>query len=759
MSYENIPDELKNEARWCVWKREQRNGKDTKVPYNPYTGFHARSNDISTFSDFETACGAFEKGGYTGLGIGMFNGFAAIDIDHCIENGEPSDVAKDIIEKMDSYTEISPSGKGIRIICKVNNFNYDTTKYKQNNHKIGLECYVAGSTNKYVTITGDHYKNCKVMDCAEQLQYVLERYMKKEPGTSLQKIQKALQSSNTQNISNAELIDACLKKDHRFNQYWHGKFQGSNESVNDFILIAKLLKCLNNDIEETIRYFKLSPYALNKDLNHKEKLERSDYLKRTINAVLAGKKSGDQLNPQTADLTQQGAAIRFSNTYADTLCHNGSWGWITWDGCKWIPNDTPAAKRAYMTLADTYKSEGQEAKIKAIESGLGGDYAETLSKFATGMRRDTFMTGCLNMASAWMQRDTTVFDNNAYDLNTPGGLINLKTGEIRPHDPKALCTKITKCTPADIKSNRWYDFIRWLTCGDEALARYLQYIAGMIAIGRVTQESLIVSWGAGANGKSTFFNVLQQILGDYAGSIAPEKLMAQNHQSQELTALASVFGKRLVIAAESEEGQRLSPSIVKRLASTDAIQAKMLYRDPFTFIPSHTLVFCTNHLPKVGSLDHGTWRRLIVVPFRATVNPGKEIKNLADELCKHEGGAIMQWIIEGARMFVENSGSLPESPAAVTEATEQYRASNNWLKNFISDRCENGQHSPVPSRALYEEYKIWAKDSGEYVRSASEFSNTLENEGYRKHKERNGIMWYGLRLKTYPYYTSSSRAD
>lgn len=165
MNYNNIPATLKENALWCVWKYEEHG----KVPYNPNTGNHARTNDTSTFADFETALTVFENGGYDGLGLGIFGSIGAIDIDHCIEEGEFSNMAHDIIDRMNSYTEISPSGNGIRIIFTVNGFEYDKERYYINNQKKGLEVYVAGATIKFVTITGERINESHIIDCTEKL--------------------------------------------------------------------------------------------------------------------------------------------------------------------------------------------------------------------------------------------------------------------------------------------------------------------------------------------------------------------------------------------------------------------------------------------------------------------------------------------------------------------------------------------------------------------------------------------------------------
>ena len=156
MNPNNIPKALKDNGQWCVWRYEERDGKPTKVPYNPHTGKRAKPNEQQHFSGFETALKAFERGGYDGLGIGIFPPLAAVDIDHCAESGKLNDMAAEIIDRMGSYTEYSPSGKGVHIVFTVpNGFYYDKETFYINNRALGLEVYVAGCTYKFITITGD----------------------------------------------------------------------------------------------------------------------------------------------------------------------------------------------------------------------------------------------------------------------------------------------------------------------------------------------------------------------------------------------------------------------------------------------------------------------------------------------------------------------------------------------------------------------------------------------------------------------------
>lgn len=275
MKQKNIPTSLKQNALWCVWKW---NGENKKIPINPITGEYGQSNNRSTFSDFETAATVCDRDGYAGLGLGIFNGFSAIDIDHCIEKGQLSEMAKDIIDRMDSYTEISPSGTGIRIIFTVKDFAYDTDRFYINNQKIGLEVYVSGATNKFVTITGDTLCKKPIRSAAESLSEVLQLYMGRAT--------KSITPKQTPLTKETSLLDIGLQKDKKLIAYWSGDRPLQSESENDMGFMAKLLYWTNGNVDVAIQAFLSSPYAMQKDDKHKKKLNRKDYLPRVAQAAM-----------------------------------------------------------------------------------------------------------------------------------------------------------------------------------------------------------------------------------------------------------------------------------------------------------------------------------------------------------------------------------------------------------------------------------------------------------------------------------------
>ena len=202
-----------------------------------------------------------------------------------------------------------------------------------------------------------------------------------------------------------------------------------------------------------------------------------------------------------------------------------------------------------------------------------------------------------------------------------------------------------------------------------------------------------------------------------------------------------------MVTGELEEHQRLSIATLKQVASTDKLTIEEKYKAPETVRQSHTLVLFTNHLPRVGSTDDGTWRRLLVIPFNAVIPSRKGVQNFADVLAKEAGSAILSWAIEGAVNFVRNKFKL-DVPDAVAEATEAYRQREDWLANFINECCVKEPNAREGARALYLVYRAWAEESGEYVRRENDFAEAMAKAGYRKIQPKGKSIYVGLRVDT-----------
>lgn len=298
----------------------------------------------------------------------------------------------------------------------------------------------------------------------------------------------------------------------------------------------------------------------------------------------------------------------------------------------------------------------------------------------------------------------------------------------------------------------WDDFIGHITGGDGDFARYLQVLCGMAAVGEVYEEGLVISYGPGGNGKSTFWGAIRQVLGDYARGINADVLVATAGRTDQ-SYVAALRGARLALMGETEEGARFGIAQMKRLTSRDTISARALYKDPIEFRPTHTTIMHTNYLPSLSSLDKGTKRRIAVAPFPATLPPEKVITNFESVLVQECGESILRWIVEGAGMFYA-AGCKLTKPACVVAATEGYLAGEDWLAEFLEERCEaveaprNEAQFGANVTALYACYLGWAKERKDFERSRKGFTRAMENKGYVRFKDWRDQNWYwrGLRI-------------
>lgn len=461
------------------------------------------------------------------------------------------------------------------------------------------------------------------------------------------------------------------------------------------------------------------------------------------------------LSFKLSDLSDVAEGQLFAENAAGAVLYNASLGWLIWDGCKFSPDESKArllaqtftGKQLKAATNDYQQAAGAAAQdLENAELAARAKKAKALLTFVNRCRSTNGLNHLLTEAAPHLACKLDDLDADPFALNTPAGIVDLRTGVLRPSDPAALCTKVTAVRPCDDGAELWRGFLDTICCGDSDLVDYLQSVAGMAALGQVFTETLLLATGDGGNGKSTFFNTLARVLGDYATSVRPALLLTGNANNG--AELAALRGVRLALAAETEEGQRLDGAAVKGLVSTDRVAANPKYKDPFSFTPSHTLVLYTNFLPRVGSSDRGTWSRLTVLPFNAHLrDTAGERKDYAEILFTQAGGAVLAWMIEGARRFIANGYKLTP-PTVVREALADYRKSNDWLGAFMEECCDLGENYAVSSKELYQRYTAYCQVSGDYRRDSRDFANAMKSAGFDKKHTKKGWLYMGLRLRS-----------
>lgn len=390
-----------------------------------------------------------------------------------------------------------------------------------------------------------------------------------------------------------------------------------------------------------------------------------------------------------------------------------------------------------------------EAIMTPAQQEAYHDYLEAMAyhKFVLRRRESKNITATLKEARPMLEISPRDLDSNPFLLCTPAATYDLRKGMdgAQEHDPEDFITKITSVSPSYKGKKIWEDCLNLIFCNDQELIDYVQQICGLAAIGRVFLEALIIAYGSGRNGKSTFWNSIAKVLGLYSGNISADTLTVGCRRNVK-PEMAETKGKRFLISAEMQEGARLNDSTVKQLCSTDEIFAEKKYKDPFSFTPCHTLVLYTNHLPRVSASDDGIWRRLIVIPFNAKIEGSSDIKNFSEYLYNNAGESILAWIIEGSKKVIDAEYKI-KLPACVEKAISEYRSQNDWFTHFLEDKCETDMKYRVSSNDLYQAYRAYCLETNEYVRSTTDFYTALEKAGFDRISIDRKRYFRGLKLK------------
>lgn len=481
-----------------------------------------------------------------------------------------------------------------------------------------------------------------------------------------------------------------------------------------------------------------------------------------------------RLKPE--DFSDVGQATVLATEYKDILRYSPSTDYMVYNGSFW-EESKPKSQGVSQDLTERQLAEAETEMKKAMDELVKNGGMEILvsvgpkkavqmfnkqqahayemyedavayKKYAVKRRDTKNIAATLKEARPMLEVEQRNLDADEFMLNTPTLTYDLRQGTKFPmeHRPEHFITKQTTVDPSSDGADIWAAALDTFFLKDTDLIDYVQRMVGLSAIGKVYVEALIIAYGEGRNGKSTFWNVIARVLGTYSGNISADMLTVGCRRNVK-PELAEAKGKRMLIAAELEEGMRLNTANVKQLCSTDEIYAEKKYKDPFSYTPTHTLVLYTNHLPKVGAIDKGTWRRLIVIPFDAKIEGSADIKNYADYLFEKAGGAILTWVIEGARKVIADNYKI-DPPQKVRDAIEHYKESNDWLSYFLSERCELDPAYVAKSSEVYNEYRIFCTQVGEFTRSTTDFYTALETVGFERYRDRKGRYIKGLRLKT-----------
>lgn len=438
-------------------------------------------------------------------------------------------------------------------------------------------------------------------------------------------------------------------------------------------------------------------------------------------------------DPETEDLpelySEDNAALAFSAQFADELRYVAPWGrWMIWRGQRWAEENTlhvfDLARRICRSVAAQARNDmvniTTETQRRAVIARYGlASTVAAIERLAKSDRRH----------AATIEQ----WDADLWALNTPAGVVDLRTGAVRPGDRSAHMTKITEVAPGG-ECPAWLRFLDTACEGDSELIGFLQRMAGYALTGSTRDHALFFVYGTGGNGKGTFLNTLQWIMGDYARS-APADMFTERKHEAHTTELARLMGARLVAAQETEEGKRWAEAKIKALTGGDPVTARFMRQDDFEYIPQFKLVMTGNHKPGLRNVDEAIRRRLYLIPFEANIPSEKRDTGLAERL-RAEAGGILAWAIEGCLQWQREGLRAPDR---VRAATADYLEQQDVLGLWLAE-CVTTGTGRVRRGDLYKSFKAWAEDAGEYVLPQKRFVAALESRGFSS-ALRDGIQY------------------
>lgn len=745
--YSNIPQELKAVKNWVCWTND-------KMPKNPYTGGNAQSNNKETWSDFETAVNACKKYGFSGVGFMFSPPYFGVDLDKCLDN---ADFIEEFVETLQSYTEISKSGNGVHIICK-------GTLPEGNRRRGNVEMY---SDRRYFIMTGklycDKYRN--IVDCTETIKPLHAKYL----GDTTPKI--APKIFEPADLDDSEIIEKArnCKTGALFQLLYSGNWQGlySSQSEADLSLCNQLAFWTQKDAVQMDRIFRTSglmrpkwerkrgtytygEMTIEKAIAACSEVYEPKIVKDDTTLAIGIFRNGEvraDIPKNNYDMTDTGNAQRMRDKFVGNIKYSFvNKKWYYWTGKIWSVDYTGEIKKLADTVVNDIKKEAfaeqdedvQEAKLKWA------------NKTASSRGKEAMIKECQHLEGIPVLPEQ--MDSFTDYLNCQNGIVNLRNGELIPHDSNFL---MTKCSYAEYDTSGkkpellWLKFLDDVTNGDKDLQEYLQKCVGYSLSGSVREQCAFFLYGIGNNGKSTFLDTVSELLGSYSANVQPETIMMKRDANSggANSDIARLKSTRFVTSEEPTEGVRLNEGLVKQFTGGGKVTCRFLYGDEFEYEPEFKIWIATNHKPVIRGTDVGIWRRIRLIPFEVNIPSEKVDKNLKYKLRK-ELPQIMKWAVEGCIKW-QKEGIAP--PKCVQDATSEYKAEMDMLAAFC-EACivvDYESIDRIPATELFTIYSAWANANNEFTLSSRKFFLEITKKLPEKKKAADGILYTKIKLTDY----------
>jgi putative DNA primase/helicase len=446
--------------------------------------------------------------------------------------------------------------------------------------------------------------------------------------------------------------------------------------------------------------------------DHFEKGEREQGKPKAKRKTDGGSKTTnghDEISPAGSE---DAMALELAATYGHELRYVAQFGkWFRWDGCRWAEDRTVAIYDLARAIAREWGALAEKDTVARKTAS-----AATVSGIERLARSDRRLALTIEQ-----------FDADPALLNTPGGIIELRTGTIRPCDPAALCSQITAIAPADREDCPTWKAAIHLYMGNSEMVAFLQRLAGYFLWGAFIDQIINFAWGKGGNGKGTVYNTFARIMGSYA-KVAPSEVFLSSTFDRHPTELARLHNARLVTASEIDKGRRWNMSRLNQLSGGDSVTAHFMRQDDFEYIPKFKLAIFANNKPGFGKVDEAIRRRLLYIAFNHTVTDQTRAADptFADKI-KAEWPAILRWMINGCLDWQREDLNPPQQ---VIDASEEYLASQNNIEAWLADGCVADKAAQTTLKDLFASWKTWCDEHGEPTGSSRALADLLEEQGF-----------------------------
>lgn len=433
------------------------------------------------------------------------------------------------------------------------------------------------------------------------------------------------------------------------------------------------------------------------------------------------------------EFSEDSLAEKFTDAYHETMVYCGSWGkWMEWDNAKWTADESHAAidrARKIIRIASNEINDRIELGDKRVRMRNAISTHKTMSNIERIARTDRRHA-----------ITPSEFDADPWSLNTPDGIVNLRTGDLRPATRDDFVSKVTAVGPGG-KCPIWMNYLKEATNGDEELESYLKRVAGYCLTGSIAEHAFFFCYGTGGNGKGIYKEMLDWMLNSYS-RVANIDTFTEQRFNRHSSDIAFFQGARLVTSTEPGEGSRWAEGKIKAMTGGDPITANHMHQNPFTFAPLFKLLFTGNFRPQLRSVDRAIRRRLYLIPFENEV-PDECIDLQLPEKIRQpeEARGILEWMIEGC---LEWQSTMLRPPARVIASTADYLESEDRIGRFLEENVTVGKTLRIKTSLIYAKYKYWADTSNEYAVSLKRFKDLLANRGYLTEKRGGDMVIMGL---------------